>query len=127
MTKLIIQEDKNTPNVILDPENANFRFFGKSFPENSKKFYQPVIEWIENHTPDSGSVVEFNFYFYYLSSSSVIAVLEILKRLNRWKENNVAVNINWNYDEDDDEMKRIGEDYMRIVNFKFNFIAAAEE
>lgn len=127
MNKLIIPEEKNTPNVILDVENATYRFFGKSFPENSKKFYQPVLDWIENYSPENGANAEVNFYFYYLSSSSVIAILEILKRLIRWKQQGVQVSINWSYDEDDDEMKRIGEDYMRIVDFKFNFIAAADE
>lgn len=127
MNKLIIQEDKNTPNVILDPENFNFRFFGKSFPENSKKFYQPVIEWLEKYAPPPGSLIEFNFYFYYLSSSSVIAVLEILKRLGKWRENGITLKINWSYDEDDEEIRRIGEDYMKIVEFPFNFVPTAEE
>lgn len=127
MNKLVIQEDKNTPNVILDPENSTFKFFGKSFPENSKKFYQPVIEWLEKNAPPSGSAIEFSFYFYYLSSSSVIAVLEILKRISKWREEGVSIKINWNYDEDDEEIKRIGEDYMKIVEFPFNFVPYSEE
>ncbi len=127
MNKLIIQEDKNTPNVIFDPENSTYKIFGKSFPENSKKFYSPVIEWVEKNPPPSGASVDFSFYFFYLSSSSIISVLEILKRLVVWKQNGVNVNINWSFDEDDEEIKRIGEDYMQIVDFKFNFITTIEE
>lgn len=127
MTKLIITEDKNTPSVTFDPETSTFSLLGKSFPENSKKFYAPVIEWLEQYSPASQSKIEFNFYFYYLSSSSVIAVLEILRRIGNWRQNGASININWNYDEDDEEIRRIGEDYMKIVEFPFNFIPVAEE
>lgn len=127
MNKLFIPEDKNSPEIILDPETLSFKFSGKSFPENSKKFYQPVIAWIEDFSPPAGSSVEFSFYFYYLSSSSLIAVLEVIKRVITWKEKGITVIINWNFDEDDDEIRRIGEDYMRIVDFPFNFVPVLSE
>ena len=126
MNKLVIPEDKNTPSVIFDAETSTFKIFGKSFPENSKKFYQPLLNWLEEYTPPSDSTIEFNFYFYYLSSSSVIGVLEILKRIVKWRQSGTTLHIHWHFDEDDDEIKRIGEDYMKIIDFPFNFIATAE-
>ena len=127
MNKLVIEEDKNTPYVILDPETSAFRFFGKSFPENSNKFYQPIIEWLGKYSPPPGSEVEVNFYFFYLSSSSVIAVLEIIKRICQWQKKGVRITINWMYDEDDEEIKRTGEDYMKIMGVPFNLIPNTEE
>lgn len=127
MNRLIISEDKNTPEITLDPESLTFKFWGKSFPENSRKFYQPVLEWLENYSPGAGTRIEIGFYFSYLSSSSVIAVLEVLRRIAVWKKNGAVLTVNWNYDEDDEEIKRIGDDYMKILDLPFNFFPLAVE
>ena len=46
MRKLLIKESLNSPKVILDPSKKRYEISGKSFPENSKTFYQPVFDWI---------------------------------------------------------------------------------
>ncbi|MBL4652902.1 MAG: SiaC family regulatory phosphoprotein, partial [Flavobacteriales bacterium] len=58
-----------------------------------------------------------------ISSSSIISVLEIIRKLDKININHKAVSINWYYDEDDDDIKKIGEDYQRISNVSINLIA----
>lgn len=121
MDKLEIKEGKNTPHIIFDPAGNRFSVAGKSFPENAKKFYEPILSWLDQFSP-SGNI-EFNFVLYYISSSSIISILEIIRKLDKINSSNTSITINWCFEEDDDDIKKIGEDYQRISKLNINLIA----
>ena len=50
MEKFIIEPTANSPRIVLDPEKRTFEFSGESRPENVRKFYLPVLEWLEAYT-----------------------------------------------------------------------------
>ena len=122
MDKLFIEKEKNTPEIIFDPENKHFEISGRCFPENSKKFFKPVLEWFDAFMPEADKSIEFAFGFYYISSSSIISVLELIKRLDLLKDKGHHVTINWKYDEDDEDIRKIGEDYSRITKVSFHLV-----
>ena len=121
MSSLILAEGKNTPEIIFNPTDNVFSIKGKSFPENAKKFYTEVLDWLDHYVPDSEFTID--IVLYYISSSSIISVLEIIRKLDKININHKAVSINWYYDEDDDDIKKIGEDYQRISNVPINLVA----
>ena len=81
MKNLVIKEGKNTPEIEFNVESMEFSIKGRSFPENAKKFYQPVIDWLNELTP-SFKRLSVEFQLYYISSSSVISMLEIINKFN---------------------------------------------
>lgn len=122
MEKFFIEKEKNTPEIIFDPGNKQFEISGRCFPENSKKFFKPVLEWFDAFIPEADKAIELAFEFYYISSSSIISVLELIKRLDLLKDKGHDVRINWKYDEDDEDIRKIGEDYSRITNVSFHLV-----
>ncbi len=118
MSNLHISEGKTTPKVIWDLDTGVFVVSGKSFPENTKKFYNLLTDWLESQKIENSAT--FEFHFYYLSSSSIIAIYQILKRLELISSQGVDINIIWKYDEGDDDIERIGLDYKKITNLNIN-------
>ncbi|PCJ84384.1 MAG: hypothetical protein COA57_09295 [Flavobacteriales bacterium] len=122
MQKLFIEESKNGPQILFDPEANNYSVTGRSFPENAIKFYEPVFDWLESFSPPPNAELNFNFELYYISSSSLISLLEVLRKINNFKINGTSIKINWRYDDDDDDMRKIGEDFMNVLGLPFEFI-----
>ncbi len=125
--KLYIEGGKNHPEVNFDPEKRIFSIKGKSFPENPGRFYQPLIDYIADLNLKPGDEITMEMLFYYLSSSSVISILEIIKELEDLRQKGYKINIKWMYDEDDDDMRKIGEDYINITSLPFEMIPVDDD
>ena len=74
MKRLEIAETNNTPHVILDADSGIFLIEGKSFPEDSKEFYAPILDWMDGFKTSSPKSFKITFNLFYLSSSSIISV-----------------------------------------------------
>lgn len=122
MNRLEIPEGGNTPHILFDPKSAVFKIEGKSFPEDSKEFYRVLIEWLDAYKAHLPPAFELNFNLFYLSSSSIISVKQILMKLIEFQAKGTNVTVKWNYDEDDDDIKKTGEDYMKITKLPFQFV-----
>lgn len=119
--ELNIPATKNTPLVIGSMTKGLIKFDGSSFPENSKKFYEPLMLWVaESKNVTTQFSIEANFN--YVSSSSLIAILNLLKRFQATfgAEN---ITLKWYYEEDDEDILKIAEDYKKIVDFSIECIA----
>jgi hypothetical protein len=121
MNRLEIAEGGNTPHILFDPVSGVFKIEGKSFPEDSKEFYRPVIEWLDTYKSKSPAEFQLSVNLFYLSSSSIISMKQILLKLIELQSIGSTVAVIWNYDEDDDDIKKTGEDYMKITKLPFKF------
>ncbi len=120
MKSLIIESEKNTPYIYCNPGESKFLISGKSFPENSRKFFQPLLAWLDGFVPESEVCFDFNLD--YISSSSVIAILEVLKKIETvGSKNDGGVHVRWYYDQGDDDILKIGLDYERLTTISFEF------
>ena len=59
-------------------------------------------------------------YFNTSSSKNLLEVLKIIKQINL---SGKEIEINWMFDEEDEEMLEAGQDFSSIINHPFNFIA----
>ena len=130
MEKLIIEPTANSPRIALDPETRNFEFSGESRPENVRKFYLPVLEWLEAYTTEqekakdndrtSGLLCQFNFE--YFNSTSAKYILDIFKSLNAISSLGIDLEIKWLYEEDDEDMLEVGQEMSRMSKLPFEYI-----
>ena len=118
----IIESTRNTPNINFNPETGSLEISGRSMPENTRKFYDPVINWLQNFQPESSLEVELTINLSYLNTSSTIAMLEILKTVGKIKENGNPLKVLWHYDQYDEDMKMIGEDISSISELEFEYV-----
>ncbi len=111
-----------TPSVKLDGTTGIIEIKGRSIPENSIEFYKPLIDWLEKYgtAPSANTVV--NIQLEYFNTSSSKCILDIFKRLELISKKGNPVEINWYYEEDDEDMFEAGEDYQSIINLNFKMI-----
>lgn len=123
MSTLNLNKAKNTPavNASLNKDQAVVNIVGNSFPENAKKFYTELIQWLKENE-STFSTVEFNCDFHYMASSSLICFLDVLRTACRMVGDDNCV-VNWKYEEDDDDILKIGQNFSKILNIELNLIA----
>ena len=130
MEKLVIEPTFNSPSVILDPESNQFDFSGESRPENVRKFYLPILEWLDSFAKEqsdmsssarsSSLLVRFNFE--YFNSTSAKYILDIFKALNVLNNLGIEILVKWLYEEDDEDMLEVGEEMSRMSKLDFEYI-----
>ena len=125
MEKLFIKESLNNPRVTLDPTKKRYEISGKSFPENAKAFYQPVIDWLKDVPVSSTEKIRLSFILDYISSSSVISVKQVLAKIKAKNAEGADIEVIWHYDPSDPDMKEIGEEYEKVVGLKLQFVEQA--
>ena len=121
---LIIKEGKNTPKVNGNKNLSELIFKGNSYPENVLQFYTPILNWIENLSSEKNEI-KVECQFYYIASSSVIAFLKLLQKVeSSFKKENIS--FTWKYEEGDDDIKKIGQDYATILDTPIKIVEVEE-
>ena len=121
MEEILFEETKGTPRVELKP-NGNLLIQGRSLPLDPVGFYNPVLDWVKNCIATS---VNLDIRLDYLNTSSSKQLYTILFLL---KENSSikSLNINWHYEEGDEDGYDTGREFESLINIPFNFLEYAE-
>lgn len=123
MEELKIEGSAKTPTIEFNG-SGELLLKGRSIPENSIEFYKPILDWIENYgsTPQDKTIV--NVQLEYFNTSSSKCILDVFKKLETLTDTNIE--INWYYEEDDEDMLEAGEDYQAIIDIPFKMIEVEE-
>jgi len=111
---IIINESRNTPEVILDTNKKYFSLRGVSYPENAQKFYGPIFDMAKNYIDKKKQKNEITMEvdFDYFNTSSARMLYQIFRLFNNAAESNkMGVNIVWKYESDDMDMIESGKDF----------------
>ncbi len=127
MEKFVCEGTPETPTVILNKEKGKFEMRGKSFPEEARSFYQPLIEWLKKYAEDPLEKTDFIINMEYYNTASSKMILEVLKVLKGLHNKEHKVEVHWCYPEDDEDMLEAGEDYEEILQIPFKYIATEED
>lgn len=118
MENLILEPTNNTPTVIFDKE-GKLLMEGRSLPENTAKFFMPLIEWGADL---AGEEVKLVINLEYLNSSSTKKLLELLKVLDANGKIRTLY-IDWYYEVDDEDILENGqifEEILRKAQFRYH-------
>lgn len=110
------------PGITLNIETNEFKFTGKSCPENVVEFYAPILEWLEEykHNALDKTIFEFNLEYYNTASSKILFI--VMQKLEAIKESGKKVLIKWYYPEDDEALEEAGEEYDDLIEVDFELI-----
>jgi len=122
MNQQLILATKTTPLINFNGDNHYFLVEGRSLPENTRQFYEPVLKWLESYSPEEGSSILIEFKFDYINSTSLIAIFSIVKSLKAHLKNGCSLKIIWFYEEDDEDLLAVGEDIANLSEMKFEYI-----
>ena len=119
-----VEQSYKTPLINFDGVTGNFEIKGRSIPESSFKFYEPLYAWIDNYVKNPAPQTNLNLQLDYLNTNSTKCIADMLRKLEQISINQKGkIIINWFYDKEDDDMLETGEDYKSTINFPFNFVS----
>lgn len=107
----MIEESKYTPKIELDSGSGVISIVGKSYPENTFEFYEPVMSWVKGYF--SGFARErtmVNLEIIYFNSSSSKLFFDFFDLLEEASKTH-KIEINWVYDEENESAEEAGEDF----------------
>ena len=92
------------------------------------EFYNPVFSALDAYLAALGpGSCRFDFELIYLNSSSAKAVMMLMDKLEAAAVKGAAVDVYWFYDEEDDNMQELGEEFgedLENANFHLEKITA---
>lgn len=124
MDTLLIEPTDFSPKVVFDAAKNFFEISGESRPENTSKFYLPVLQWLEQYqqilywekdTFGASAQHIFEFKFDYFNSTSAKFIMDILLQIDRMAQDGSNVKAKWHYDKRDEDMKESGEEFAKLL------------
>lgn len=122
MEKVYIQKTPNTPEVIFDYDTGKMELAGRSIPEDSLDFYQPLMDWAVEYikNPQEHSFVIMKLEYFNTSSSKCL--LDLLDIFAKIADSDKQIDINWYYKEYDEDILETGQDFMEVLGIDINLI-----
>ncbi|MCS7004298.1 MAG: DUF1987 domain-containing protein [Cytophagales bacterium] len=117
MNVLSLEGTEDTPRIILDKANNIFEISGRSLPEDSAEFFQPVLDWLDEYQKQANPETNFVFKLEYFNTASSKLILDILSKLEDIK----GCSVTWYFHEDDEDMEEAGEEFSELVDVPFTF------
>lgn len=127
MDNIHINGTSKTPDVIFDASSGMLEISGRSIPENSYQFYEPLLNWLDNYSQHPQTSTQLTFKLDYFNTSSSMYILGILKKLEKLHLSGHKTSVKWFYDSDDEDMLQTGEDLKQIVKLPIDMIEIMEE
>ena len=128
MENLHIEATERSPEIDFDFGGNVFAIRGESYPEDVPAFYGPVINRLQSHLDGLDDAdVTFNLKLVYFNSTSAKIFMGLFETLEETAEKGNRVVINWHFEEDDDNMEELGQEFSEdLEHAEFNMIAKAE-
>lgn len=121
MVQFDIAGTDRTPHIRVHSEGGIISFEGESYPEDVATFYGPVVAAI-TELMAVATEINASFHLIYVNSSSMKALYRVFELIQLKHESQVPVKIDWKFEEDDDVMQELGEDFKdRFPELNFNF------
>ena len=126
MDNLRIEGTKQTPDIEFNASTGILNISGRSIPENTFEFFNPVLTWLDDYAAVAPDKTVINVSLEYFNTSSSKYILEIFKRLKNIMNDGKEVLVKWYYEEDDEEMMETGEDYEDVSGLPFEILELEE-
>ena len=112
MENLDIPATDRSPAVLFDFGQNQLRVSGESYPEDVSTFYHSIFKALDAYLANLGKGhCRFQFELIYFNSSSAKAIMMLMEKLDEAAKSGASVEIYWFYDEEDDTMKELGEEF----------------
>ncbi len=122
--ELQIEKTRYTPHIHL--REGDICFEGRSVLNDPYHLYQPVYKWIKEYVQQNPSDTRIDLKFEYINTSSMKWVFEILRVFLKDPGIKEKLNVNWYYEEGDDDMRELGEILKSFLNTSFQLIETPE-
>ena len=122
MEAYYLEATPKTPKLDFNPAASTFLMSGRSIPENSIEFYKPLLDWLDEYVKDPLENTNLEVKLEYFNTSSSKCLVEIFRKLEKIPNQNKKLEIEWYFDENDEDMQESGEDFKEIIKVPFRMI-----
>ena len=120
--RLHIERTDVSPEIIFDMEKMIFSISGRSMPENSEGFYEPVLNWIRDNFKDSDAEAVFDINLDYYNTGSFIRLMGLFNLLGDMNAEGKKFSVRWICEAEDEDNIADGESFKEVVKVPFHII-----
>lgn len=110
MEELKYENDIKCPKVHFQP-NGQLEITGKCIPDHPREYFASIISWMEEYLKNPSQKTTLNMKVIYCNSFSKKYFIVIFSMLKTLKDKGLDAEVNWYYEEGDDDMREIVELY----------------
>lgn len=127
MDTVTIEAGARSPEVSFDFAANVYCLKGESYPEDVNEFYGELMDKLEKHLESlSEAAVRFTFEFVYFNSSTAKILMGLFELLDETASRGNTVEVIWAYQEDDDNMQELGEEFCEELSHASYTLAVVE-
>lgn len=112
MENLHLESTKFTPEINFNAQEALLKVSGKSFPENTFEFYEPILKWLEEYLEQASDATTIAFQIIYCNSTTSKILYDMFDLFQGAHDEGKVINIKWEFIEENDAALEIGEDFV---------------
>ena len=121
MDDLIIEATDKSLHV--DISYGILSFTGRSILTDPKIFFDPINNWVNRYLKDPADETVFNIKLEYIDTASTQSLYQILRQLKSVEKRGLVMMVNWYVEDEDPEMKELGEMIEQRLGLNFQFIS----
>ncbi|CAE6883577.1 MULTISPECIES: biofilm regulation phosphoprotein SiaC [Pseudomonas] len=125
-SELNIPSTQSTPAIQGDWQTGILAMQGDSYPENSFELFDQVIQWVERYLNDEARPLKLELTLLYLNTSSIKAMMDIFDLLEDAHQQGRSVSVNWHYDNRNERVAELAEEFREDCTFDFSILAFEE-
>lgn len=107
--------------IVLDPK-GHFSMSGRFLPRNAKEFFDPVTDWFTEYITNAKDKNILELKLDYFNTATSKKFLDIMLDLEKLKQENKQVTIEWYHQKDDVDILDAGKGYSELVDIEFIYI-----
>ncbi|MDI3527302.1 MAG: hypothetical protein PWR03_1485 [Tenuifilum sp.] len=119
---ILVEKTQDCPYINFSEEGI-LEIEGRSITEDPFTFWQPILEWVESYCTNPAPNTQLIVFLEYSNSSSNKYLSEIFRKLEEVNGKKTKVSVKWHYENGDDAVQQLGEDFESIFELPFEFIA----
>ncbi|HKK42782.1 MAG TPA: SiaC family regulatory phosphoprotein [Bacteroidales bacterium] len=125
MTGLRIAATGTTPEIIMNP-SGSIIISGRSMSKNADEFYRKMDSWLEVYMMEPADMTRIDIWLEYFDRVNLSAFMSVLKKIKKVSQVAKEFEINWHYEEDDEDILAQGENLSQILNIPVNMVMISE-
>jgi hypothetical protein len=121
-SKFYVERTQVSPEVNFDWDAKKFIITGRSMPENSEAFYEPILDWLRAKFRGQQVEADIELNLDYYNTGSFIRLMGLFNLLAELNNEGNRLTVKWICDAEDEDNIADGESMKEVVKVPFHII-----
>ncbi|MFO0494939.1 MAG: DUF1987 domain-containing protein [Flavobacteriia bacterium] len=126
METLIKTATASSPYLEMNSHKGQITITGRAIDYNPNEFWSTVFSWTTDYLENTNEKTTINLNFEYLNTLNTKKLFVFLKLMEFMGSKKTDIQINWFYEDDDEDMHELGKDINSLLRLEMNFIPVKE-